>query len=114
MEFDEERALAYVGITRAMRHLYLVHCEQRTLFGFTRRNEPSRFLAELPPDHVQWVNSYGVRAGVAGAFGGRPAVRTWSGAGTAIGARGGGRGGGPGAGHGHRGQTTLAPSRRPR
>ena len=94
VEFDEERRLAYVGITRAMRHLYLVHCEQRTLFGFTRRNEPSRFLAELPPDHVQWVNSYGVRAGTAGAFGG-PAVRTWSGAGTAIG---GGAGAGVGVG----------------
>jgi DNA helicase-2/ATP-dependent DNA helicase PcrA len=94
VEFDEERRLAYVGITRAMRHLYLVHCEQRTLFGFTRRNEPSRFLAELPPDHVQWVNSYGVRAGVAGAFGG-PAVRTWSGTGTAI-------GGGAGAASGAR------------
>ena len=62
VEFDEERRLAYVGITRAMQRLYLVFCEQRTLFGFTRRNEPSRFLAELPPAQLQWVNSYGVRS----------------------------------------------------
>jgi DNA helicase-2/ATP-dependent DNA helicase PcrA len=96
MEFDEERRLAYVGITRAMRRLYLVYCEQRTLFGFTRHNEPSRFLAELPPEHLQWVNSYGVRSpGSAGAFAG-PAVRTWSGAGTPLGGGAGAWRGAPG------------------
>jgi DNA helicase-2/ATP-dependent DNA helicase PcrA len=95
MEFDEERRLAYVGITRAMRRLYLVYCEQRTLFGFTRHNEPSRFLAELPPEHLQWVNSYGVRLpGSDGAFAG-PAVRTWSGAGTPLGGGAGTWRGGP-------------------
>lgn len=49
-ELEEERRLCYVGITRAMEHLYLTHCWQRTLYGYTRMNEPSRFLQELPPD----------------------------------------------------------------
>ncbi len=49
-ELEEERRLCYVGITRAMEHLYLTHCWQRTLYGHTRMNEPSRFLQELPPD----------------------------------------------------------------
>ncbi len=49
-ELEEERRLCYVGITRAMEHLYLTHCWQRTLYGNTRMNEPSRFLQELPPD----------------------------------------------------------------
>ncbi|TYO96261.1 DNA helicase PcrA [Desulfallas thermosapovorans] len=49
-ELEEERRLCYVGITRAMEHLYLTHCWQRTLYGYTRMNEPSRFLRELPPD----------------------------------------------------------------
>ncbi len=69
VEFDEERRLAYVGITRAMQRLYLIACEQRTLFGFSRRNEPSRFLAELPPGQLRWVNSFGVNATPAGAMG---------------------------------------------
>jgi len=49
-ELEEERRLCYVGITRAMEQLYLTHCWQRTLYGHTRLNEPSRFLNELPQD----------------------------------------------------------------
>lgn len=49
-ELEEERRLCYVGITRAMEQLYLAHCQQRTLYGNTRMNEPSRFLRELPPE----------------------------------------------------------------
>lgn len=48
-ELEEERRLCYVGITRAMEQLYLSHCWERTLYGHTRSNEPSRFLHELPP-----------------------------------------------------------------
>jgi DNA helicase-2/ATP-dependent DNA helicase PcrA len=48
-ELEEERRLCYVGITRARELLYLSHCWQRTLYGHTRVNEPSRFLRELPP-----------------------------------------------------------------
>jgi DNA helicase-2/ATP-dependent DNA helicase PcrA len=45
---EEERRLAYVGITRAQKRLYLCHAWSRTLFGQTQYNPPSRFLAELP------------------------------------------------------------------
>jgi DNA helicase-2/ATP-dependent DNA helicase PcrA len=47
-ELEEERRLAYVGITRAQRRLYLTHAWSRTLFGQTNYNPPSRFLAEIP------------------------------------------------------------------
>lgn len=51
-ELEEERRLCYVGITRARQLLYLSHCWQRTLYGHTRLNEPSRFLRELPPELI--------------------------------------------------------------
>ncbi len=47
-ELEEERRLAYVGITRAQQRLYLTHAWSRTLFGQTNFNPPSRFLGELP------------------------------------------------------------------
>ena len=47
-EIEEERRLAYVGITRAKRHLYLTRARTRMLFGQTRFNQPSRFLKEIP------------------------------------------------------------------
>lgn len=47
-EMEEERRLAYVGITRAENKIYLTHCSQRTLYGYTRFNSPSRFLKEIP------------------------------------------------------------------
>ncbi len=47
-EMEEERRLAYVGITRAEKKLYLTHCWQRTLYGATRFNPASRFLEEIP------------------------------------------------------------------
>ena len=47
-ELEEERRLAYVGITRAQQRLYLTHAWSRTLFGQTNYNPPSRFLGELP------------------------------------------------------------------
>ena len=45
---EEERRLAYVGITRAMDRLYLVHARARTLWGSAQYNMPSRFLEEIP------------------------------------------------------------------
>ncbi len=45
---EEERRLAYVGITRAMDRLYLVHARARTLWGSSQYNIPSRFLGEIP------------------------------------------------------------------
>ena len=47
-ELEEERRLAYVGITRAQERLYLTHAWSRTIFGQTQFNPPSRFLNELP------------------------------------------------------------------
>lgn len=47
-EMHEERRLAYVGITRAKKIIYLTRCWQRTLYGTTRFNQPSRFLSEIP------------------------------------------------------------------
>lgn len=48
---EEERRLAYVGITRAEKQLYLLHTKMRKIFGQTSLNPPSRFLTELP-DHL--------------------------------------------------------------
>ncbi len=47
-QLEEERRLAYVGITRAQRKLYLAHAWSRNLWGGTNYNSSSRFLAELP------------------------------------------------------------------
>ena len=49
-EIEEERRLAYVGMTRAMEKLTLTHAMARSLYGRREYNLPSRFLDELPPD----------------------------------------------------------------
>ncbi len=49
---EEERRLAFVGITRAMRHLILTASRYRTQRGMSERTIPSRFLAELPKEHM--------------------------------------------------------------
>jgi len=54
-ELEEERRLAYVGITRARRKLYLCHAWSRSLFGSSSYNPPSRFLGELPLDLVHEI-----------------------------------------------------------
>ncbi|MAT07356.1 MAG: hypothetical protein CL424_20210 [Acidimicrobiaceae bacterium] len=51
-EMEEERRLAYVGITRAMQRLFISHAWSRMLFGNTQYNPPSRFLDEIPDDLV--------------------------------------------------------------
>lgn len=51
---DEERRLAYVGITRAQRELFFTLCKERRQYGELMRPEPSRFLLELPQDDVVW------------------------------------------------------------
>ena len=47
-DLEEERRLAYVGITRAKKKLYLISSQQRMLYGQTSRNMPSRFLRDIP------------------------------------------------------------------
>ncbi|MFO1441878.1 DNA helicase PcrA [Bacillus sp. Bva_UNVM-123] len=49
-EMEEERRLAYVGITRAEEELYITNAQMRTLFGRTNMNAPSRFIKEIPED----------------------------------------------------------------
>ncbi|MGZ8513135.1 MAG: ATP-dependent helicase, partial [Candidatus Limnocylindria bacterium] len=49
-ELEEERRLAYVGMTRAKDRLYLVHAHHRSTYGVGAQAEASRFLSELPPD----------------------------------------------------------------
>jgi len=51
---EEERRLAYVGITRAQQTLTLSLASQRKRYGETSECEPSRFLLELPQDDLQW------------------------------------------------------------
>ena len=51
---EEERRLAYVGITRAQQTLSMTMALKRRQFGETIRCEPSRFIAELPQDDLQW------------------------------------------------------------
>lgn len=51
-QLEEERRLAYVGFTRAMRRLYLIRARRRSIFGETQYTEPSRFLSDIPPELV--------------------------------------------------------------
>ena len=50
---EEERRLCYVGITRAKKRLYLTHTYSRTIFGRTLDSLPSRFLREMPKEHIR-------------------------------------------------------------
>ena len=51
-EMEEERRLCYVALTRAKEHLYLTCARQRMIFGRTTMNLPSRFVEEIPPEHL--------------------------------------------------------------
>jgi len=59
---EEERRLAYVGMTRAKDRLYLFHTFRRHLWGSANLNLPSRFLADIPPELVD--GSAGIPPGV--------------------------------------------------
>jgi DNA helicase-2/ATP-dependent DNA helicase PcrA len=59
-QLEEERRLAYVGITRAKSHLLITHAKERWLYGSPRTAEPSRFLAELPEERLRRTASYGI------------------------------------------------------
>ncbi len=52
---EEERRLCYVGVTRAMKKLFLSYAESRQLHGQVNRNPPSRFLRELPSELIREV-----------------------------------------------------------
>lgn len=69
VEMEEERRLAYVGITRAQEQLFLTHAWSRNLFGSTQYNPPSRFLDEIPAELVHQVGN------AAGRSSGRQSLR---------------------------------------
>ncbi|GAA2620931.1 DNA helicase PcrA [Paractinoplanes durhamensis] len=83
-ELEEERRLAYVGITRARQRLYLSRAVTRAAWGQPQYNPPSRFTDELPPELIRWERTAG-------------SYTSWSGTGGGVGGRAGGdrgRGGG--------------------
>ncbi|WP_422773238.1 DNA helicase PcrA [Plantactinospora sp. WMMC1484] len=91
-ELEEERRLAYVGITRARKRLYLSRAVTRSAWGQPSYNPPSRFVDELPGDLVRWERTgaaYTSWSGTGGGVGGRSGAEERSG-----GHRGGGFAGG--------------------
>ncbi|MGI8661033.1 MAG: UvrD-helicase domain-containing protein [Thermoleophilaceae bacterium] len=83
-DVEEERRLAYVGITRARRELYLTLARTRALYGGRGWNVPSRFLGEVPAELTDAAEQPGARA----------AASSWSGRGAGSGGWGGAHGGG--------------------
>ena len=73
-QMEEERRLAYVGITRAMERLFVSHAWSRMLFGTTQYNPPSRFLDEVPSELVESTGNVTGRS-----VGGRSSHRAESG-----------------------------------
>ena len=55
-EIEEERRLAYVGLTRAEQRLYLTRAQSRSSWGAPSYNPPSRFLEEIPESVIEWRN----------------------------------------------------------
>jgi DNA helicase-2/ATP-dependent DNA helicase PcrA len=77
-ELEEERRLAYVGITRAQRRLYLSRAAVRSAWGAPQANPASRFLEEVPDDLVDWrrAESTVSSAPAIAAIAARPGVRS--------------------------------------
>jgi DNA helicase-2/ATP-dependent DNA helicase PcrA len=72
-QLEEERRLAYVGVTRARERLFLSSAWSRTIFGSTQYNPPSRFLDEIP---IELVNEVGGRRRGQGGSGWRSSSRS--------------------------------------
>ncbi|MEJ6019033.1 UvrD-helicase domain-containing protein [Corynebacterium sp. H113] len=85
-ELAEERRLAYVGITRAQQQLFITRSVTRSSWGTPQTNPPSRFLAEIPDEHLEWLRE-------------EPARSSW-GSGAAFGRSYGGSSGSYGGGYG--------------
>jgi DNA helicase-2/ATP-dependent DNA helicase PcrA len=71
-ELEEERRLAFVGMTRAKEELYLCHARQREFRGSLRYCMPSTFLDELPSEDIEWSDQQSSHAGL-------EAVQRWRG-----------------------------------
>ncbi len=77
---EEERRLCYVGITRAMERLYLLHARRRALWGTPREADPSRFLTAIPASSAKQMQTAALRIRAGGRQPAAPAaVRPWSG-----------------------------------
>jgi superfamily I DNA/RNA helicase len=75
---EEERRLCYVGMTRAMRDLYLTFARRRAVFGAASYGLPSRFLSEIPPDLTDREGTLQAIGAVAAAQSPRPRAMSWS------------------------------------
>lgn len=72
-DLEEERRLAYVGITRARQRLYVTRSVMRSAWGAPAFNPPSRFLEEIPPEVIDWRREEPVgRSPLAGGYGSSP------------------------------------------
>jgi DNA helicase-2/ATP-dependent DNA helicase PcrA len=74
-DIEEERRLCYVGVTRAMRKLYLTHARTRAMYGGREWNVPSRFLEEIPAELTDQEDADGA-----------PSITSWSETGVGAGA----------------------------
>ncbi|MGE5540359.1 MAG: ATP-dependent helicase [Gemmatimonas sp.] len=61
---EEERRLAYVGLTRAKRKAHVLHAANRRLFNQWQTSVPSRFIEEMPPDNVELIAGPGLYPGL--------------------------------------------------
>ncbi len=68
---EEERRLAYVGVTRAKRNLHIWFVSNRRIHGLWQSTIPSRFLDELPNEHVEVAETSGNYGGYGSPYGGR-------------------------------------------
>lgn len=103
-ELAEERRLAYVGLTRARKRLYISRAQTRSSWGSPQNNPPSRFLGEIPDELVEWLREEPATSWGGGAAFGRGSGRSGfgsssrSGYGAGAGSGGGGFGRSGGAG----------------
>jgi DNA helicase-2/ATP-dependent DNA helicase PcrA len=67
---EEERRLAYVGITRARKKLYISHAANRRIYNQWQNSIPSRFIGEIPPEFIDKLSG-GVYSSV------RPTMQSW-------------------------------------
>ncbi|MFD8879734.1 DNA helicase PcrA [Corynebacterium xerosis] len=101
-ELAEERRLAYVGLTRARKRLYISRAQTRSSWGSPQNNPPSRFLGEIPDELVEWLREEPATSWGGGAAFGRGSGRSGfgsssrSGYGVSSGGGGFGRSGGAG------------------
>ena len=74
-ELEEERRLAYVGITRARQRLYVTRAVMRSAWGTPAFNPPSRFLEEIPDEVLEWRREEPVgRSPLSGGYGSSPST----------------------------------------